>query len=99
MAPTLKQASLPQFGFISGGVLDGWGYALGEVRIEGNAVVIEVLATPLGWPFPTPVALLEKDFKELVNHGVVYPQQVAHEFETQQLIDAAVERARTGQQQ
>jgi hypothetical protein len=91
--PTLKQRSLPQHGVISGGVLDGWSYGLDEVRIEKNAVVVDVLATPPKWPFPTLVALRQKDFDKLRNPGAI-----AKENDTQTLIDAAIERARTGQQ-
>ncbi len=99
-APTLKQASLPQHGQIKGGVLDGWAYGLDDIRIEKNAVVLEVLATPPHWPFPTLVELRKKDFTALVldPSELDNPKQRAEERDTQKLIDAAIERARTGQQ-
>lgn len=97
-APTLKQRSLPQHGQIKGGVLDGWSYALDEVRIEKADVVLDVIATPPSWPFPTLVALRQKDFRELVTTEFLQHERRSEEHETQKLIDAAVERARTGQQ-
>lgn len=99
-APTLKQRSLPQHGQISGGVLDGWAYGLDEVRIEKNTAVVDVQVTPPHWPFPTLVALRQKDFTALVMDpsDLDNPKHRADERDTQKLIDAAIERARTGQQ-
>jgi hypothetical protein len=64
--PTIPHRRLPQYGVIEGGALDGWRFALTEIRVRGRNVFIEVNATPPAWCFPTPVLLNARtDFKTL----------------------------------
>lgn len=55
--PTIPQASVPQFGRIQGGLLDGWSYALADVEVTGRRVHLVLRATPPNWCFPTDVRM------------------------------------------
>lgn len=85
----IRQRTVPQYGRIEGGLLDGWTFALLEIEARGKDIYIGARVTPPKWPFPTEVDLHgRKDFKKLANPG-----QVAIEHDAEKLIEAAREAA------
>lgn len=89
----IRQRTVPQFGRIEGGLLDGWSFALLEVTARGPDIYLGARVTPPtpDWPFPREVDLHgRRDFKKLANLG-----QVAAEHDSEKLIQAAREAATT----
>ncbi|MES2910568.1 MAG: hypothetical protein V4718_04220 [Pseudomonadota bacterium] len=80
----VTQKTVPRFGVIVGGLLDGWNYSLLRVTVTGGQYYFEVAATPPNWVFPMNVRLAKADFLSFT------PGKDAKVFSTQQLIDAAV---------
>ena len=86
--PALQQATIPSFGRIDGGLLDGWTFAMLELFVEGRDVVLHVRATPPNWPFPQePIELRKADFDRLAN-----PNAAAKDMDVETLVRAALER-------
>lgn len=85
-AASYPPATVPQFGVIEGGLLDGWSFCLLGVVVDGSRVEFDVKVTKPKWPFPyhTPVTLGRGDFKRLRNPG-----ETALNHDTQRLIEAA----------
>lgn len=86
---TFRQPTIPQFGVIEGGLLDGWRFGLNSMHVDGRNVSLDVMATAPAWPFPRLVTLTARDFKRLRNPG-----GIAREHDTQTLIEAAIEAAK-----
>lgn len=89
----IRQRTVPQFGRIEGGPLDGWSFALLDVTARGQAIYLGARVTPPtpDWPFPREVDLHgRRDFTKLANPG-----QRAVEHDSEKLIQAAREAATT----
>lgn len=61
--PASLPATAPKFGLIEGGPLDGWFYAILQVEVEPEALLIA--ATRPGWFFPRTVRLTADKFDYL----------------------------------
>lgn len=90
---TARQRLVPQYGVIEGGLLSGWSFAYQRLVILKGKVFLDLRCTAPNWTFPKLVRVGMADYLELRNPGMTAPT-----FEIEQLIDAASERARTGQQ-
>lgn len=60
--------TIPQYGVIAGGVLDGWSFTYMTLDLDrrGTAILIVIVTQPF-WPFPRrePVRLRARDFDAL----------------------------------
>lgn len=82
----IRQATVPEYGVIAGGKLDGWSYALLRVEARGATVFLIVRATPPDWPFADEVRLHgRRDFTVLRNPG-----ETAKRLDAETLIKAAM---------
>ena len=89
--PSLQQRTIPQYGVIEGGLLDGWTFALEDLIVDGRQVVLHVWATRPSWPFRGPLVGLRKaQFHKLRNPG-----QVAQERDVETLVKAAIGAAKS----
>lgn len=87
-----RQRLVPQFGEISGGLLDGWSFAFVQVVMVKGRPWLDLRCQPKHWPFPKLVRVGMADYVELRNPGMV-----AKAYEMQQLIDAALDAAKAKQ--
>ena len=82
-------AQIPQFGWIEGGLLDGWLYAFERVTYEARTIFIDLRVTQPHWPFGRTVRFGPKSFKRL-RGGFRAPRHHARP-----LFEAARELAKT----
>jgi hypothetical protein len=89
--PTIPQRSVPQFGHIQGGLLDGWSYGLADVEVHSRRVHLVLRATHPGWYFPTDVRMDPTSEFDQLRPG---PGAVVHE--SKKLIQRAVDAQKHG---
>lgn len=93
-APAVRKgASIPQFGTIAGGLLDGWSFAFEKVGYSDGILFIDLRVSPPHWPFARTVRFAPRSFRRLVaGHG-------AKRHEARPLFEEARQLAKTGKQE
>lgn len=95
-----KGPSIPQFGTICGGLLDGWSFSFLKVVYVGGKQHYELHVTQPNWPFPKIVQFGKGSFHRLnaglraKRHAVLplieQARQLAYPHTTTKLIEAAL---------